>query len=630
MPKQDRAPDRTTRNQHHEEQDAGTPASRSGVGARRVRRTVPRQRKPNTPAKQQHRSPQVAGVVGDQSTANTDRTGADTRRRGWYWHWNSIITQYAPLIGLKGVGLLNSYTVWTDRREESPYRGYAFPSQQREADFYGEDRAELITINKILVALDLIEIRKEMVVRTDEKGRRWKVPHNFYRVKDQGDGLTLTTDAVRRVVELADKDASVYRYVRRIFSSKFAPIDGTNVWHGIIAELQQTDVWQRLAEKTERTEKRASARSKAGHASRRTQTDDGGFSLPNSGDTGTPEAPPAATSNDTGDFDNDTDNDSGETSVAHSNTGSDVDVDASNTGLDAQRPTSADVSNTGGQTSVQPGNSTYNQDSTTTTENPKSVRTHDEELPATPPPPPSAPRDRAFRQFEEANDRRANRAEQRLLRMLAADLQDRVVISENTAWDWIADAIDEAVASGSTFVAPKRIQEIVLRWSRDGRGDKENRPQSQRRGAPVTATEQPSHRSGRQAVTPRNGEGHRPSRRTVPAPPKRGNPVQVAAFEVPGCGLTNQQVWSAVLDELERNGSVPRVDLDAWARMSMIIDLDEDVLVVGVPNVLAERRAAGRYRTTLEAAIDRVTGVRFDLRVVVGDGETDDGVATGS
>ena len=32
-----------------------------------------------------------------------------------------------PLIGLKGVGLLNSYTVWTDRREESPHRGYAFP-----------------------------------------------------------------------------------------------------------------------------------------------------------------------------------------------------------------------------------------------------------------------------------------------------------------------------------------------------------------------------------------------------------------------------------------------------------------------------------------------------------------------
>ena len=129
---------------------------------------------------------ELTGIVGDAS-ATASRSGDDTRRRGWFWHWNHVVTQYAPLLGLKGVGLLNSYTVRTDRREESPHRGYAFPSQQSEADFYGEDRAELITINKILVALDLIEIRKEMVFRVDEKGRRWKVPHNFYRVKDQGE-----------------------------------------------------------------------------------------------------------------------------------------------------------------------------------------------------------------------------------------------------------------------------------------------------------------------------------------------------------------------------------------------------------------------------------------------------------
>ena len=95
----------------------------------------------------------IAGAVGE---AAATQGGEDTRRRGWFWHWNSVVTQYAPLLGLKGVGLLNSYTVWTDRREESPHRGYAFPSQQSEADFYGEDRAELIAINKILVALDLI------------------------------------------------------------------------------------------------------------------------------------------------------------------------------------------------------------------------------------------------------------------------------------------------------------------------------------------------------------------------------------------------------------------------------------------------------------------------------------------
>src|SRR5690606_12352575 len=160
----------------------------------------------------------IAGLVGD---ATSTRSGDDTRRRGWFWHWNSIVTQYAPLIGLKGVGLLNSYTVWTDRRDQSPTRGYAFPSQQSEAAFYGEDRAELITINKILVALDLIEIRKEMVLRTDAQGRRWKVPHNLYRVKDRPEGLELRAEDVLRVAELASQDAAVYRYVKRMFSSRF-------------------------------------------------------------------------------------------------------------------------------------------------------------------------------------------------------------------------------------------------------------------------------------------------------------------------------------------------------------------------------------------------------------------------
>ncbi len=188
------------------------------------------------------------------------RSGDDSRKRGWFWHWNAVITQYAPLIGLKGVGLLNSYTVWTDRREESPTRGYAFPSQQSEADFYGEDRAELITINKILVELDLIEIRKEMVVRPDEQGRRWKVPHNFYRVKDRDDGYSLDGDAVMRVVRLADRDKTVYRYLHHIFSEKFSPIDAQNVWTSILADLRRDPIWQKLAERTAAEERRASER----------------------------------------------------------------------------------------------------------------------------------------------------------------------------------------------------------------------------------------------------------------------------------------------------------------------------------------------------------------------------------
>ena len=56
------------------------------------------------------------------------RTGEDTRQRGWFWHWNELHTEYEPLLKHSGIGLITSYIVWTDRREHSPYRGYAFPS----------------------------------------------------------------------------------------------------------------------------------------------------------------------------------------------------------------------------------------------------------------------------------------------------------------------------------------------------------------------------------------------------------------------------------------------------------------------------------------------------------------------
>ncbi len=106
----------------------------------------------------------------------------------------------------------------------------------------------------------------------------------------------------------------------------------------------------------------------------------------------------------------------------------------------------------------------------------------------------------------------------------------------------------------------------------------------------------------------------------MPPPPRRGDPVRVAAFAVPGCGLSNHQVWAAVIDEVERNGAIPRVDIEAWLRVSGVVAMRDEALVVGVPNVLAERRAAGRYLSTLAAAVERVTGVRFPLEVVVGDG----------
>ena len=203
-------------------------------------------------------------------TVSPTGTGQDARHRGWYWHWNTLITQYAPILGLKGVGLLNSYTVWTDRREGSPHQGYAFPAQESEARFYGEGREELITLNKVLVALDLMEIHKEMVVRQDERGRRWRVPHNFYRVKDPKEGLVLSLPAVVRVLELAQRDRNVFRQVRHIFGPQFTPIDRTSLWHSLLPELRALPLWIELEARATRERRAPRTGTAAGTATTRT------------------------------------------------------------------------------------------------------------------------------------------------------------------------------------------------------------------------------------------------------------------------------------------------------------------------------------------------------------------------
>lgn len=83
-----------------------------------------------------------------------------------------------------------------------------------------------------------------------------------------------------KVIELAEKDRVVYRTIKHIFSDRFAPIDAKNVWWSIIADLREHPSWLKLAAKAERDGKKASERTRAGHASRK-----GVFYLPNTGDT---------------------------------------------------------------------------------------------------------------------------------------------------------------------------------------------------------------------------------------------------------------------------------------------------------------------------------------------------------
>ncbi|MEA2524137.1 MAG: hypothetical protein QOF73_1364 [Thermomicrobiales bacterium] len=583
------------------------------------------------PDEPETQSSPVTGVVGD---ASATRSGDDVRRRGWFWHWNSIVTQFAPLIGLKGVGLLNSYTVWTDRREESPHRGYAFPSQQSEADFYGEDRAELIAINKILVALDLIEIRKEMVLRVDEQGRRWRVPHNFYRVKDHGDSFVLGSGDVLRVVELADRDQAIYRYVRHIFSSRFAPIDPDNVWTRILVEVRQNEVWQRLAARAGRDEDRASARTRAGHAARKANL-------------GTPERRDTATTADTQNDSDDVVSDGVEqTSVVNTNNGSDHDVAPTNNGFDGSGSTVVDLTNTGQATSVEPSNRTYNQfglTTTTTDDGSKNiVQPHGDRVPqqnespapaslrqsvpgagaglapalttmhvevgpgGRPAPADAAGEATAIRAFEDANGRRSTPAERQLLRGLAERFapaaRDQARPELPSGWAWLTAAIYEAVEAGSSFVAPRRLREILSRWEREG--------------APGGEAE------GREGEKASSAQVSPPVR--LPASPPSG-PIRLGeAPDIPlPHGFGSRRTWDFAVSLL--GSAIDRERLVELVAGTAIVGYLDGEVTLAAPDAAQAERIAGEYRELIARKLSEAMRrpVRIAVLTAVGDGETE-------
>ena len=77
-----------------------------------------------------------------------------------------------------------------------------------------------------------------------------------------------------------------------------------------------------------------------------------------------------------------------------------------------------------------------------------------------------------MRGFAEANGREASVAEERLLAGIAQEADRLLGVTDAatiaSGWAVVAAAIDEAVDSGSSYVAPKRVREIVRRWLREG------------------------------------------------------------------------------------------------------------------------------------------------------------------
>jgi hypothetical protein len=583
--------------------------------------------KPRNPRPQDE--PKVTGV----DFASEVRTGEDTRQRGWFWHWNELHTEYEPLLKHSGIGLITSYIVWTDRREHSPYRGYAFPSLQSQAAFSGSDRAELITINRILVALDLLEIRKEMVLRVDAQGHKWRVPHNLYRVKDRSGDPHLTARDVTRVLELAEERKDVYRHIRHILTSSFVPISRTNVWHQILAELRPTPLWQRLSAQALAEEARFSARSKAGHKSRKSADEagadperpvntrtvqpvedvelDADFFIPGSEDT-------QATATVVSDQGSASVEMTVATSVAPTNDGCQTSVAASNQGFAKDRKSSDGESNEGQPTSVAPSNSMYDQSIQTTRtrkgnsgQGTEEAVTRDSEAvtgivttagvalsqvgsgPGNGDAPANGPdRAAALTAFVEANGRTPTAAEERLLGGIADEA------GSEHGWAIVTAAIYEAVDSGSAYVAPKRIREIVRRWLRDGLPE-------DIAGAPGPEIGIPAAVEHDSPATDDDLDGLTENR----------------PFWVAEAGIGSVQLWAAVVDLVAQRGDARPAEIHDYLKPAVLLErIGPAALRLGVPHDLARQRIERRWRTALEDAFAQLLGgAGWELEIEVMD-----------
>jgi len=318
--------------------------------------------------------------------------------------------------------------------------------------------------------------------------------------------------------------------------------------------------------------------------------------------------------------------------------------------------------------------------------------------------------DATVRLFEEANGRPSTPAARRHLKRIADDFAGTAQRARVSAWELVGSAIDEAVASGSAFVAPKRVREILARWERDGvpamyaSEAPVDAGASRSVGRAVTSGGDASHRSvravdlpngrdvadvweatcqmlagdlpaadlaalredaviagydageviievatdalaeiiaARQALiqrklgvvlrrpvrisvvvgAPDGPDDPKPDRRMASKTPARiappAAPRAVPVFMVPECGMTSEQIWSAVLDDLRGSGAIPRGEVDTWLRDSALIGRGEDgvTLIAGVPHALAERRAL-RFLPAIEQATAHIVGFDCAIEIV--------------
>jgi hypothetical protein len=211
-----------------------------------------------------------------------------------------------------------------------------------------------------------------------------------------------------------------------------------------------------------------------------------------------------------------------------------------------------------------------------------------------------------LRAFAEANGREHSGAEERLLRGIAEEIGPN-------GWLWIRGAIDEAVDSGSGFVAPKRVREICRRWLAEGLPPEVagmRVEEGGQRGAELAPADEAGESERANAGGPSGGEDMASDENLLPSATSL-LPIERGPFRVEEAGLGSGQVWAAVRDVLLGEGMMRPSDVrDYLSSAELVARLDARTFVIEVGDALSRSRIEQFWTAEIEEAFGMVLGGR--------------------
>ncbi len=239
--------------------------------------------------------------------------------------------------------------------------------------------------------------------------------------------------------------------------------------------------------------------------------------------------------------------------------------------------------------------------------------------------------------FAEANERQATAAEIRLLGGIAGE------INGDQGWAIVTAAIYEAVDSGSAFVAPKRVREIVRRWQREGFPDRARASQEssdrsaglrtrrrQSRGIwevspsrapvpPTTSTPTGGHKAPPLRQMRSRCKRRRITQRRNPGTTSNLQPATPSPFWIDEAGIGSGQLWAALVEVLQRRGVVRAAEVQDYLKSAQLLERNGSRgFRLGVAHDLARQRIERKWRADLEDALAEILGGSgWDLEIRV-------------